>query len=171
MAKMGIQDTLEGLIDCIATSLEKDGNPVCTAGTTIGRAQIANCCECSPGKTGELWGAIIRLYRLGGAGGYNDAVPQKPCLPTEWAAEFQITLARCFPTIDKRGELPSPKERGLAAGAFHKDMATMERAIRCCDTGEPAYLLSLTVDTDPEGGCSYLTAVVRVPVSTASRDN
>lgn len=164
MARMGIDDTLHSLLGCIEAELEEAGVPVCTVGSTIGNPAIANCCECTPGVTGELWGNFLRLLRYAEEG-YNNAPPRKPCAPVQWAAEYQVTLARCFPMLDEQGELPSAEERGGAAASMHTDVSVIHRALHCCTETEPPYLAEVNVTSDPEGGCSYLVAIVRVPVS------
>lgn len=164
MELLGIDETLNALIGCVCAALEEVGAPVCTCATTIGTPAIGRCCECGDGKEGELWGNLIRTYRVTEAG-YADARPQKPCTPAKWAAEYQITLARCFPTLDERANLPSPEDRSAAATALHADVATLHRALHCCTETEPPYLNRIGVESDPEGGCSFLVASVSVPVS------
>lgn len=167
----GVDETLAGIVECVENELIKIEAPVCTASSTVGSPVIGSCCDCGDGE-GELWGGTIRVYRMGAsAGGYPDEMPKRPCAPSMWAAEFQITLARCFPVLDDYGELPPATERASSAAGLHADIAAIQRAIHCCSTTEPPYLVSIGVDTDPEGGCSYLVAVVQVPVSLKRSDN
>lgn len=169
MALLGIDDTLHELLQCVSQALADDEAPVCSVGGTLGQPAIASCCDCGDGE-GELWGNLVRVYRSQQAG-LADAPPQKPCLPAHWSAEYRITLARCFPVIDESGELPSVEARTEATARGHADVATVHRAIHCCGETEPPYLVGIQVETDPAGGCSFLVATVRVPVSLHKRQN
>lgn len=165
----GIDETLHALLGCVEARLIDSGAPVCSVGTTVGSPAIANCCDCGNGE-GELWGNLVRAYRVGRVG-YTDAQPKRPCAPSEWAAEFQITLARCFPSLDERGELPSIEKRSDAAQTFHADLADLENAINCCTETEPPIIQAVNIEVDPSGGCSYLIATVQVPVSMKRGSN
>lgn len=168
--RKGIDETLHTLLACISDALENAGRPVCEVGTTIGGPVIPPTCEgCGPDREGELWGSTLRVYRATQAG-YNDAMPKRPCAPVDWAAEFNIMVSRCFPAIDERGERDIDG-MGHSAALFHSDIAAVQRAIHCCTEIEPPYLMNINVQTEPSGGRSYLTAVVRVPVSLKASDN
>lgn len=174
MALLGIDDTLHELLTCVSARLDSSGSPVCSVGASVGMPAIASCCECGDaadgGGEGELWGHVQRVFRSTEAG-VSQAIAQKPCAPSQWAAEYLITLARCFPVIDERGDLPAVDDRTSAAGDTHADIAAIQRALHCCTATEPPYLESIAVQTDPQGGCSYLVATVRVPVSMRPGDN
>lgn len=170
MALMGIDQTLHALISCVCEELEKSEAPVCVCSTTIGSPMIATCCECEADKNGELWGNFLRLYRGDRQTG-AEVQPRKPCAPANWVAQFQITLARCFPTIDENGELPSAEDQSDSARSLHADVAAFRRAIHCCQDTEPATLEAINVQTEPSGGCSFLVATLNVPVSMRLDDN
>lgn len=166
MAKLlGIDDTLAALVGCVCSELADAGRPTCECGTTIGIPQIATCCECQAGVSGELWGHLVQVYRSDMVNYGQSNVPQRPCAPAEWAAEFTLTLARCFPTIDEQGELPDPEERAAVARTLHADVAAIHRALHCCVDTEPVNVVNIRVDTEPTGGCSYLVATIQAPVS------
>lgn len=165
MALNGIDDTLHLMLACIDEALREDEAPTCVVATTIGEPVIATCCECAGGANGELWGSFRRLYH-GDRNNGNETRARKPCAPAIWWAQYQITLARCFPTVDEHGEVPDPQDRSAAAQELHADIATIQRALHCCTiTEEPPYIEQSTVTTDPAGGCSRLTVMVRIPVS------
>lgn len=168
---LGVDDTLNSLVACVCAALESDGRPTCECGTTIGSPAISICCECEPGVSGELWGSLVRVYRAGRTSYDQATLPQRPCAPADWAAEYRLTLARCFPTIDEDGDLPSAEDRSAAAAALHADVATMHRAMHCCQDVEPPQVVSIEVQTDPSGGCSFLVATVRAPVSLSAPKN
>ena len=169
-ALLGINDSLQRLLACTHERLVLLGRPVCVSAATVGQPVIASCCECTTGVSGELWGGLLRLYRGDRTTG-TDAQARKPCVPVTWWAQYQITLARCFPVLDEQGELPDATERSNAARDLHADAAAIQQAIHCCDLPEPAYLESINVQSDPTGGCSLLVATVRVPVSTSAGRN
>lgn len=172
MGALGVDETLAELLACICEKFEDEGAPFCKCSSTIGVPVVAQCCECSDGVTGELWGSLGRIYRRGTNGpGYPQTGTMKPCQQSEWVAEYNLTLARCFPTLDNLGQLPSSEDQAAAALALHADVSTLERAIRCCALPEAAYAAQIQVINDPSGGCSYLTAIVQVPVSLSRSDN
>lgn len=169
----GIDDSINDVLSCVCEALAAAERPVCVCSTTIGQPVIATCCECRRGVSGELWARLVRAYRLGrNGGGLPDAVAQKPCAPSNWAAEFQITLARCYPTITDEGEIPDPEEQAEAARNLAADVATIQRAVSCCSVdGEVPYIQSLGVESDPSGGCSFIVATVQIPVSMTKSTN
>lgn len=169
MAALGIDETLAILLDCIAAELKKSDAPVCSISATVGSPTFALCCDCGNGE-GELRGHLLRTYRAD-KNTLADTVPVKPCIPVTWGAQYEITLARCFPTIDERGNLPDTEDLTSAAAKLHADTAAIHRAIHCCADIEPAYLEQTSVVNDPEGGCSYLIATVRVPVAMSTAKN
>lgn len=170
MALKGIDETLTTLLDCIDLALRDDGVPACVVATSVGDPVISNCCECAAGVSGELWGQFKRVYpgdRVSGA----ETRGRKPCAPVMWVAQYQITLARCYPTIGERGEI-EPQDRSEAAAALHADVATIQRALHCCDAmEEPPYVEQVVVSADPSGGCSSLNVFVRVPISMSRSNN
>lgn len=170
MALMGIDETLKALVACVCTALEDSEAPVCICSTTVGNPMISTCCECDSGQSGELWGNFVRLYRGDRISG-GEVQAQRPCAPANWVAQFQITLARCFPTIDESGEIPDSEDQAQAAQGIHADVAAIRRAIHCCQETEPATLEAINVQTDPTGGCSFLVATLNVPVSMRMSDN
>lgn len=170
MALKGIDDTLTALVNCVSDELDESDAPVCLHSNTIGTPAIASCCECTPGKSGELWGNFLRLYQGHRETGVQ-VQPRKPCAPATWVAQFQITLARCFPTLTDQGELPHHEDQAAAAMELHADVAAIRRAIHCCQDTEPATLEAINVQADPSGGCSYLVATLTVPVSMKTDDN
>ena len=167
---LGIDDTLRALIECVCVQLEAVGAPPCLCGTTVGPPVVMQCCECGDGASGELWGQFQRLIRAGGPT-YEAQRPTQPCAQVEWAAEYQLTLARCFPTIDERGDAPEPAALASAAREAATDVAAITRALHCCASTRPPYVVTLGVTYPPEGGCSWLQVTVRVPVAIGATAN
>lgn len=171
MALKGIDDTLAIIMACADNALKESQAPVCVVSTTIGEPVIENCCECAPGTDGELWGHLRRAYP-GDRDSGLEIRAKKSCGPTFWFAQYQITLARCFPTIDDRGEVPDPIDRASAASTLHTDVAVIQHALRCCtEIDEIPYVENVTVMNDPSGGCSKATITLRAPVSMARAQN
>lgn len=169
MTLLGVDETAAALLDCVMTRFEEEEAPFCVGGVTVGMPVIQSCCDCGDGE-GEAWIHLVRVFRVSGAS-LQDATPAKPCQPAQWAAEFTITLARCFPTIDETGEVPPVEDRTEAAGRFHRDAATLFRAVHCCEGVEPARITQIQAQTNPEGGCSFLASTIQVPVSLAYAAN
>ena len=158
---LSIDGALNEAVNCVYTEL-----PVtpCTVGTTVGVPIMDTCCECETGSNGALWGHLIDI-QPGDTYTGDARTRRKPCAPVFWWATFRVTLFRCFPTIDERGEIPSAEELTETAADAHLDAAAMTRALHCCSIGgEPVILDAVTVTSDPSGGCSMLSALFKVPV-------
>ena len=170
MALKGIDETLLGLIACIDSALVEDDAPTCVTATTVGEPQVATCCECSGSGNGELWGNFKRAYPSDPRTGL-EVRNRQACVSGMWSAQFQITLARCFPVIDQDGT-PEPQDRSDAANSFHADMAAVKSALECCDTiDEKPVVEQITTTLAPTGGCSYLVVTLHVPVSMSRAHN
>lgn len=161
---LSIDGALEAAVNCVYAALDI---PPCTVGTTVGVPVIDACCECEPGYDGALWGNLVEIAPGDMLTGGERAL-RNPCAPVFWWATYRVTLFRCFPTIDERGELPSPETLTEAARNLHLDAAAMTRALHCCSAGgEPILLGAVNVTSDPSGGCSMLSAVFKTQVSVS----
>lgn len=173
MALKGVDETIQDILACACAGLADSGAPVCTCSTTIGTPQTwcLGDCSCEDGEgDGQLWANLVRLYRGDRQTGL-DAAPTKPCASASWMAQIRLTLARCFPALDPRGELMPPEDRAGRARTFHDDAAALARAVTCCGVDGGAYVEDVRVDQDPQGGCSYLVVMLRVPVSVYPANN
>lgn len=165
MTALGIDATLNQILACVCAVLAEEGAPACDCYTTVGDPveTIGLCCACKEGM-GSLRGSLMRIYRGDRTNGADSSVAAKPCASANWVAQFNVTLARCFPTLDTKGNVPSGEKTAAAAEVFHADAAAIMRAIHCCKLPEAGYVEQVNVQQDPVGGCSYLVVTVRVPV-------
>lgn len=167
---LGIDETIDAIRECVCISLEDAERPVCECYTTIGEPVIGTCCECRKGVSGELVANLQATFRLDRRT-LQQGQPGRSCAGALWGARFQLTLARCFPTLDEHGELPSTSALEEAAARLHADAALIQRAVTCCGDVDDAIVESVQVQRDPEGGCSTLVATILAPVSmTAARN-
>lgn len=139
--------------------------PVCTSYQTVGTPVILTCCDCEEEgeeANGELSIHFRRLF---------DADPQtlvevqriRPCKGGVTAAQFRLILARCFPTVTEKGEIPSVEFQEDAALDLQRDTELMWQALACC-SDLPIKIDDLSVDLGPRGGCSIVFADVTVQV-------
>lgn len=157
------------LLDCVCDALATAGRPVCSCYATIGAPIIANCCECATDTTGEAVISFERMY---------EADPQtllqvdrvRPCKGGIKVAEFNLFVSRCYPTLDEQGNLPTPEEQDEAALNLNTDVEIVWHALTCCGHDSPLRVIEIVVDSDPEGGCSALSARVAVEVTPARHD-
>lgn len=162
---VGLAETAERLLACAEDALAADLRPVCTAYQTIGTPVILTCCDCEEegeGANGEL---SIHFRRLFDADPSNLLEVQRirPCRGGVVAAQFRLVLARCFPTVNEKGELPDPAFLDEAAVDLQRDTELMWQALACC-TGLDLRIDDLSVDLGPRGGCSIVYADVTAQV-------
>lgn len=162
MAALGVRASLEAALACIVEEL--DPKP-CEIGVTVGTPLVSSCCECDDGQSGELWANMTRIFP-GAVNTGNDRSRGKPCAPVWWFVQFQVRLFRCFPTLDESGNLPEVAEFSDAADGLHKDATSLVRALHCCKTTGEAFIVeNVTMESDPSGGCAFVTATVRTMVN------
>lgn len=124
---------------------------------------ILTCCECENEETnGELSIHFRRLFDAD-AGTLNEVQRIRPCRGGVTAAQFRLVLARCFPTVNEKGELPDPEVQEDAEVDLQRDAELMWQALACC-TGLDLKIDDLSVDLGPRGGCSIVFADVTVQV-------
>lgn len=156
------------LLECVTDALSDAERPVCKSYRTVGTPVIARCCDCEdddfPGE-GELSIHFRRLFDAD-ASTLIEVQRVRPCKGGPVAAQYRLVLARCFPTIDEYGELPSEETLEAAAAEQHQDVDLMWQALACC-TGMDVRVDDISVDLGPKSGCSLIyadvTAAVRVP--------
>lgn len=162
--------TAEWLLKCVEQALEDSLRPVCRSYQTVGTPVIASCCECSDGENGEL---SIHFRRMFDADANTLSEVQRiyPCHGGVVAAQFRLVLARCFPTINERGELPTPEFLTDAADDLADDSNIMWRSLSCCPDF-PVRIDDLSVDLGPSGGCSivYVDVTTRILVPAIVAD-
>lgn len=157
-----LAETAQTLLTCVESALEADLRPVCKAYQTIGTPVIFTCCECDDGMNGELSIHFRRMFDADPST-LNEVQRIRPCKGGVVAAQFRLVLARCFPTIDEKGELPSKEFLEEAADDLQRDAELMWQSLACC-TGLDLKIDDLSVDLGPKGGCSIVFTDVTTQV-------
>lgn len=158
-----LAETAQSLLTCVEDALEVDLRPVCKVYQTIGTPVIFTCCECDDeGTNGELSIHFRRMFDAESST-LNEVQRVRPCKGGVVAAQFRLVLARCFPTINERGELPDVEFLNDAADNLHRDSELMWQALACC-TGLDIKIDDLSVDLGPKTGCSISFADVTTPI-------
>lgn len=161
----GVGETAEKLLTSVSEALTADLRPVCKEYQTVGTPVILTCCECDDeGTNGELSIHFRRLFDADPST-LNEIQRVRPCKGGVLAANYRLVLARCFPTVDERGELPDQEVLSEIADELHRDAEMMWQGLACA--GLDLRIDDLSVDLGPKGGCSIIyvdvTAFVQVP--------
>lgn len=91
-----------------------------------------------------------------------------PCPPPYEAVDVTVTVLRCAPTVDSRGNPPSCETLGAAAEIWAWDVEAIRAAVVCCLTGlvfdgtVENWTLRATDPAGPEGGCVGSTTTLTV---------
>ena len=138
-----LQDTL----DCVLSQLTP---PPCVACVVAGPPALDNCCDGSGPCSGQLTVHLNALVPV------DQQLRRRspsvtPCRPGALGVDLRVTLARCHPTLDDRGQAPDCADLSVAAGQVSADVANMHRALTCC-AGDVA-VQSIDVTQPPQGGC------------------
>lgn len=161
----GLAETAERLLACVGDALAADLRPVCSMYQTIGTPVILTCCDCEDveeGANGELSIHFRRLFDAD-ATTLNETQRIRPCRGGVTAAQYRLVLARCFPTVNERGEIPDVATQEEAALDLQRDTELMWQGLACC-TGLDLKIDDLSVDLGPRGGCSIVFADVTAQV-------
>lgn len=155
---------VDALLACACGALEDAERPACACYATIGPPVVGLCCECGDeGTTGELTINFEDLYPAD-AETLQRTNRVYPCRGGVRAADITLVLSRCFPTVDEAGQMPDPTAVQEAADELHRDADILWQAITCCAGISRLVWRGLSVDSDPEGGCSMIAARVTVEV-------
>lgn len=127
---------------CMCSALEEasvaiDGQPGCPCRScTIPGSDVPwECPECGSGEPGQLTVTVNRLFVSTNFPLQNTAVDL--CEPFTYVADLTVTLLRCIPVIDDRGNSPSCDRLERAAEIQHLDMMALMRAAECCVPHRP----------------------------------
>jgi len=164
-----LAETSERLLACVGDALAAALRPVCTSYQTVGTPVILTCCDCEDHgdeANGELSIHFRRLFDAEAAT-LNEAQRVRPCKGGVTAAQFRLVLARCFPTVNEKGEIPDVETQEEAALDLQHDSELMWQALACCPD-LPLKIDDLSVDLGPRGGCSIVFADVTVQVLVPS---
>lgn len=153
------------LTDCVCDALADAGRPTCDCGMTVGTAAVGVVCDCGTTANpahGSMFVHLVSMYAADPT--LLTRINQVyPCRQPAVAAEFDIELFRCFPTIDNQGEGPSADAQTEAALELHADVQDMWKAVTCCE-GLRVMPGDVTIN-DPEGGISLITFRVTIEVT------
>lgn len=159
---LGLSETAQSLLECVEQALEADLRPVCDVYQTVGTPVIVACCDCEDEKNGELSIHFRRLFDADSSS-LIEVQRVRPCKGGVTAAQFRLVLARCFPTIDEHGELPSKEALREAEDDLQRDAELVWQALACC-TDLNLRIDDLSVDLGPLGGCRIVFADVTAQV-------
>lgn len=136
-----VQHAADVLLGCVCAELETvaarvQGQPGCPCVACVhpGAPAWDYCCDCQPeGQTGgQLTVSVEQIYPTTRFPEPANATHR--CLPagTGLAADLVVTLLRCAPTVDSRGNPPSCDVLSRTARIVHVDMLTVYTAATCC---------------------------------------
>jgi len=159
-----ITATRQEILDCICDSLAEQNRPVCECYATVGVPMVSNCCECELDTTGEVSISLLSVQDVD-PNTFSVSARRRPCKGGQVAATFQIVLARCFPTITEEGEVPDTVDQTEAANELDIDITAIWYALTCClDNDIDRLIESVNVQTEPSGGCSFVSIRVTAAV-------
>lgn len=167
VAGVAVADTIsqaaQRVLQCVSDALSDVLRPVCKVYQTVGVPVIASCCECDDeGSNGEVSIHLTRVYDADSAS-LDEVVRVRPCRGGPVAAQFRVTLARCFPTVDEHGEVPAPDVLEEYAEGMSSDAEILWQALTCCYP-DRIRVDDISVDLGPMGGCSVIYADITIPV-------
>ena len=156
-----IQEVAETALQAVAEAFTNDLRPVCDVYQTNGTPVIFTCCDCDGGSNGEL---SIHLERVFDADAATLLETQRvrPCKGGVVAAQFQLVLARCYPTIDETGDVPDKDFQTEAAEDQARDVELMWQALAC--SGLMLRVDDISIDLGPRAGCAVVSADITVRV-------
>lgn len=155
-----LNDHIDTILACICEALETAGRPTCSCYQTVGTPIWRPCCKCGTGNgTGELTASLVDMYPVDG-NTLQPVIRVEPCRRGAWGADIMLQLTRCYPMINGQ-TLPKPDDIEQKANELNDDAETMRRAIACCSDVRIAWR-GISVEADPAGGCSFLTARITV---------
>lgn len=167
------------LLSCVCAALEGtiDGS-VCRCSLEPGHRLIADFCggmdcgagagACSGDGHGQATVRVLAVYPIA------DVFPARPTAPSpcnsspRLAADFAITILRCGPTVDAKGNAPTADQLTDAVARQLSDAAAVRQAILCCLGGTRCERQRLLQAWRPEGGggCMGGTTTVTVEIGT-----
>lgn len=140
----------DSILACACSSLDEFSTCLCPCRKYVsaGPPVWDNCCP-----DGQL---TVHLERLYVAGNFPGANGQSIVCSNPLAAEINVTLIRCHPTVDDNGNPPSLTVLDNAANQIHTDLYVMLNALICCLAAtakrQPFTILSARI-LGPSGGC------------------
>lgn len=150
-----LDDTIDALLECVRVALAATdaGEPgrVCDVPGLV----AADDCQC-----GQLTITIDRIYpSLQFPNEAPATALADQCTPPYEAYNLTVTVLRCAPTLDSRGNPPSCAVLDAAALAWFIDMDAVREALGCCLIGLRDadtivdFTLRDTTPLGPDGAC------------------
>lgn len=122
-------DMSNRLLQCVSAQLAETtaGSPA--RALVIPGAQVAwDVCEC-----GQLTVHLRTMYPSDSFPAQKLSAPFEKCDPAAWSvAEFVVTILRCVPVQDNRGNPPAAAELHAAALTDQIDRWAVRRGVTCC---------------------------------------
>jgi hypothetical protein len=84
--------------------------------------------------------------------GITEATRLENCRSGGTAADITLVVLRCYPSLDKNGNMPTLEATTPYAEELNTDMGIVWQALKCCGTN--IVIRESAVDADPAGGCS-----------------
>jgi len=103
---------------------------------------------------GQLTAHVDRVYPVGNFPSQNSQVN---LCQTPLAADFIITLLRCYPVMDEQGNAPTHLELQVAGEAFARDLWILTTALLCClgaKKRRQKFVFNGSRFVGPQGGCA-----------------
>lgn len=164
MADLSVFPVAQVLLECLAAEVALlDQAPAVTSLRVGSQVELLialtrdECCE------GVAWVRVAAIYPSS-TFPVADTV-WTPCAPVQWAAVFELGVARCAPTPDANS-IPSADDWNALAEAVLEDAAAMRRAICCFEATErdrmnlPGLWTPLPVEGGCVGGTQQLTVAI-----------
>lgn len=148
-------DVAAALRDCAreALALTDAGVPADMRSCVVPGAIAWDTCQCGQLDVTATSIFLSRQFPTAANGAESN------CAAPYVVASMTVSVLRCAPTVDSRGNLPTCAQLDEATTAWAADADAIREAVRCClvnlvDTGViAAYALGDQTPQGPEGGC------------------
>lgn len=121
-----------GRMSEISQDLDNYSGCPCRAYVSPGSPAFDDCCDSCSGDEagGQLTVHVEDVFT-------SDNFPSRttvifPCRPASYVGTFVVTVARCVPTMDEKGDPPTPQEMDAASRKIMIDQQAVLDALSCC---------------------------------------
>jgi hypothetical protein len=144
---------MAALVECVCTEVTEVA-PLCYCGPMFGGdVPLDHCGSCEDGACGQAWVRLVQAYP---SSSFPDPDQSGNCrMPL--AYEWEVGVARCAPTVDETGTMPTRDENLAVTIQQYADMEAMRRAISCCFGVDDDYILGAYTPGVVLGGCNVAT--------------
>lgn len=163
-----LSTTMDALVACVCAALEDIDRAACKCGLTVGPPEPGpmGCCNKCGTNTlgGQVSGFVSRVYPADQTrDGIQEATRLENCNSGATAADITITVLRCYPKVDAKGNMPSLDKTTPYAHDLNTDLTAAWNALKCC--GQNVQIVEVGVDASPSGGCSAFGITVTTLVN------